>query len=99
MPSEVVQDATPAEVTPEPGKGALGTWRFQFLGSSRTLSRGLLLLQSWGEPVGKPSEVGVYVGQHLSFAIDGKVHKGRSQGQNRTREIRLSGIVGGLAET
>jgi len=29
MPFEVVHDTTPAEVTPELGKEALGTWRSQ----------------------------------------------------------------------
>ncbi len=27
MPADEVRDATPPEVTPEVGKGALGTWR------------------------------------------------------------------------
>ena len=36
--------------------------------------------------------------QHLSFILVGKAAE-ESQGQNRTREIRPSGIVGGLAET
>ena len=39
-PFEVVLDITPVEVTPEPGKGALGTWRTQ--GGPRT--------QSWEKP-------------------------------------------------
>jgi hypothetical protein len=36
-PFEVVRDTTPVWVTPTPGKGALGTWRYQ--GGPRTLSR------------------------------------------------------------
>jgi hypothetical protein len=42
---------------------------------------------------------GVYVCQRLSFAHIGQTPEGSGQGQNRTREIRLSGIVGGPAET
>jgi hypothetical protein len=38
------------------------------------------------------------VGQHLSFSSLGRQPKA-CQGQNRTRENRPSGIVGGLAET
>ena len=41
---------------------------------------------------------GVYVGQCLSLVAIGKATEG-GQGQNRTREIRPSGIVGGLVET
>lgn len=37
MPFEVVRDTTLAEVTPESGKGALGTWQSQI--GIRTLSR------------------------------------------------------------
>ena len=36
--------------------------------------------------------------QHLSFILVGKAAE-ESQGQNRTREIRPSGIAGGLTET
>jgi len=51
------------------------------------------------EETGKPSDGGVYVSEHLSIAAhrEGLVLEGR--GQNRIREIRLSGIAGGLAET
>ena len=51
------------------------------------------------EGTGKPSDGGVYVSEHLSIAAhrEGLVLEGR--GQNRTREIRLSGIEGGLVET
>ncbi|MFC1850343.1 hypothetical protein ACFL27_09150 [candidate division CSSED10-310 bacterium] len=37
--------------------------------------------------------------RHLSFIVNGKAAGGTNQGQNRTREIRPSGIVGGLEET
>ena len=42
---------------------------------------------------------GVYMSQHLSLLAPWEGREGTSQGQNRTREIRPSGIVGGLAET
>ena len=38
------------------------------------------------------------MGQHLSFTQAGKATTGADQGQNRTGEIPLSGIVGGPAE-
>ena len=47
-PFEVVHDTTPAEVTPEPGKEALGTWRFQ--GGPRTLSRDTPILEAGTSP-------------------------------------------------
>jgi hypothetical protein len=60
---------------------------------------------SWngGEGVGKPWKRGVDVSSHLSLRCDGKAYfpenDGQSRGQNRTWEIRLSGIAGGLGET
>jgi hypothetical protein len=41
----------------------------------------------------------VYAGQRLSFAPHGQATEGLHQGQNRTREIRPSGIAGRLVET
>ena len=86
-----------AEVTPTQGKGALGTWRFQ--GGARTLSRDEADPRSGDELMSKPANGGVYAGQGLSQAVTGKAHQGNCQGQNRTGEIPLSGIVGGLAGT
>ena len=58
--------------------------------------------ESWDEGTAKPCHRGVYGSERL------KLHRGReglslengvqSRGQNRTRESRPSGIVGGLAE-
>ena len=95
-PSEVVLDTTLARVTPAPGKGALGTWRSQ--DGPRTQSRESMHLED-----GTSLEVncyagGVYVSQHLSFPASGRLSE-ESQGQNRTREIRPSGIAGGPGET
>ena len=55
--------------------------------------------ESRGEGAGKPSDGGVHVGEHLSIVAlrEGLFLEGR--GQNRIREIRLSGIAGGPAET
>ncbi|GAG13960.1 unnamed protein product [marine sediment metagenome] len=47
----------------------------------------------------KPFKQGAYVGKHLSFGLNGKVLEGNAIAANRTREIRPSGMRGGLAET
>ena len=47
----------------------------------------------------KPLNQGAYVGKHLSFGLNGKVLRGNAIAANRTREIRPSGMRGGLAET
>src|SRR5215469_17024378 len=48
---------------------------------------------------GKPKRVGVYASERLSFTVAERPLGDRdSQGQNRNREIRLSGIVGGPSE-
>ncbi len=39
MPVEAVRDIALAEVTPFPGKGALGRWRAFWMGTGRTLIR------------------------------------------------------------
>ena len=63
---------------------------------------GQLVQESRGEGIGKPNEDGVNVSEHLSIVAfrEGRFLKNsEGQGQNRTREIRLSGIEGGLVET
>jgi len=52
-----------------------------------------------GEAVGKPSGVGVYTNQRLNLSKHGKAHGGHAKVWNRTREIWLSGILGGRRET
>ena len=47
----------------------------------------------------KPFDQEAYVGMHLSFVLNGKVLRGNAIAANRTREIRPSGMRGGLAET
>ena len=46
--------------------------------------------------MGKPIAQGVYVCQHLSFGVNREELSGKVKVANRTREIRPSGIVGGL---
>ena len=94
-PVEVMEDITLIRATPGRGKGALGTWRFATGAGHRA--------GHWsGTDLGdKPAGRGVYASQRLSLRSLGKVSHGLQsrQDQNRTREIRLSGIVGGPAET
>ena len=53
-----------------------------------------------GEEAGKPPARGVYAGQRLSLRTAGQarspINGVQSPGQNRTREIRPSGIAGRL---
>ena len=99
MSSEVALEVAPRWVTPTSGKGALGTGWFRCLIRIQAL---IWNHAGWGrgEGAGKRCERGVYVHQRLSFHSHGKARiqqDGRqSRGQNRTREIRPSGIVGGL---
>jgi len=60
---------------------------------------GVIRSESRGEGAGKPSDGGVNVSEHLSIVAswEGLFLEGR--GQNRIREIRLSGIEGGPVET
>jgi hypothetical protein len=44
-------------------------------------------------------KLGVYVGKHLNFGCIRKVVRGNAMVANRTREIRPSGMNGGLTET
>ena len=69
-------------------------------GQSRRFRDSTRKTQSWTEEgAGQPGGLGVDVRQHLSFSPHGKACIRASRGQNRTRDIRLSGIVGGLWET
>jgi hypothetical protein len=47
----------------------------------------------------KPRESGVNVNERLSLWHVGKAVRGQAMTANRTRETRLSGMIGGLAET
>jgi hypothetical protein len=88
-------------VTPRPGKGALGTWRPWRAAACLDAVPGDRADGHQGEGQGKPMGWGAYAGQRLSFPPSGKalVQKiVQGQGQNRTREIRPSGIAGRLWE-
>lgn len=97
MPADAAPDVAPLEVTPKAGEGALGTWRAE---GSPGLWAGICYAMIIRPRLsGKPGWRGVYMCQHLSF-LHLREDPGRTcQGQNRTREIRPSGIVGGLTET
>ncbi len=47
----------------------------------------------------KPFNQGTNAGERLSFGWNGKGYQGNAVAANRTREIRPSGMRGGLAET
>ena len=47
----------------------------------------------------KPCIQGANAGERLSFGMDGKGYRGNAVAANRTREIRPSGMRGGLTET
>ena len=47
----------------------------------------------------KPRESGVNMGERLTLRYVGKAVRGQAMTANRTRENRLSGMIGGLAET
>jgi hypothetical protein len=51
------------------------------------------------ESYSKPRELGVNVSERLSLWHVGKAVRGQAMTANRTRENRLSGMIGGLAET
>ncbi len=63
---------------------------------------GMNAMDSWNEGTGKLYGDGVYVSRHLSLGLYRKASIQKTNGgrdQNRTREIRLSGIAGRLTET
>jgi hypothetical protein len=72
MPSDGVQDATPCEVTPRAGKGALGTWRSQE-GQRRESEEPSME----DEPEGQRHVRGVDASQRLSLLIYRKALRGK----------------------
>jgi hypothetical protein len=64
---------------------------------------GAIRLGSWDEGAAKPCHRGVYGSERLKLPREREglsLENGvQSRGQNRTRESRPSGIVGGLVET
>ena len=91
-------EAAPARVTPDPGKGALGTrWPRQLV-RTRTQSRIRRCLRRGEGAMQTPPRRGEGCASTAVSRRGGRpaLRNGvQSRGQNRTREIRPSGIVGG----
>jgi hypothetical protein len=83
MPSEVVQDAIPSQVTPSTGKGALGTWRSQ--GDARTQSRDKSALEVGTSPEVNHSREGCMWASTLASPGMGRLP------EERPRSERYSG--------
>jgi len=101
-PLQAALEAVPARVTPVPGKGALGTRWPRQTGTHQTqswITRGL----HRGEGARQtPSRRGEGCASTAVSRAGGRpaLRNGvQNRGQNRTREIRPSGIVEGLQET
>ena len=75
MPSQEVVHISPTEVTPELGKGALGTWRpTQPYGGRPDKTGTYACYGSRGEAVGKPGVAGAYTNQRLNLSNLGKAY-------------------------
>lgn len=96
-PPEAVLATAPDAVTPSPGEGALGTWRFLRCDTSghRAGSRGSGLRE---RALGQTASRWGVCESALKPRRPRAGRKGTSQGQNRTRETRPSGIAGGPRE-
>jgi len=69
MSSQETDHVSPTEVTPELGKGALGTWRpTQPYGGRLDKTGTYAGYGSGGEAVGKPGVAGVYTNQRLNLS-------------------------------
>ena len=95
-PPEAVLDAALGPVAPVSGEGALGTWR-PMAEAASGLRSGEHRSSVRGRASGQTADAGVYASQRLSHAALWTGPRGTSQGQNRTRENRPSGIVGGAS--
>ena len=98
-PSEVAQEATPGEVTPRRGKGALGTWRASDGPVSGHRARVNTADSQDVEPEGKPIRQGVNASQRLNFGGIREGLLGKATVANRTRETRPSGMTWGACGT
>jgi len=101
MPSEVVQDTTLMRITPASGQGALGKWRAPQ--GSTAWTQGHIYIS--GDNFQGCRAGGITT---LPRGVCRRVLKsreawegplGKAAAANRTREIRPSGMRGGLAET
>ena len=99
MLPEVVLDATLPQVTPAVGEGALGKWRTPQRGTVWTLS------QVSGGQLDRCRAGGITMHPRgvRERALEPRGARegppGKAAAANRTREIRPSGMRGGLAET
>jgi hypothetical protein len=99
MPSEVVLDTTLTRVAPVPGEEALGKWRApnrqHRLGTDPGSGDNLTGCRAGG--ITMLSRGGC--GRALEPRATWEGPPGKAAAANRTREIRPSGMRGGLAET
>ena len=97
MPSDVVRDITPQEVTPLWGQRGsrymAGTGQAHMSGA---LTPGNMYCRDGVESVVKLPWGGVYAGQGLSLAGGQEGRQRKAMIDNRTRESRLSGMGRGL---
>src|SRR5438093_5788685 len=97
-PFEMARDAIPAEVTPRQGKGALGTWRSWNEATTGHRAGDCRTLAIRTSPKANRVREGCICASIPASSTQGRPSE-ESQGQNRTRESRPSGIVGGPGET
>ena len=96
-PPEAALDAALDPVTPGPGKGALGTWRLRLRDTSGHRA-GSRVSDTQERALGQTASVLGVCESALEPRRPWRGPRGTSQGQNRTRENRPSGIVGGPQE-
>ena len=102
MPLQAAFEAAPARVTPAPGKGALGTRWPRQSGTHQTQSwvtRGLHRGEGARQTPPRRGEGCASTAVSRAGGRPALRNGVQSRGQNRTREIRPSGIVEGLQET
>src|SRR5450755_2485167 len=101
-PLQAAFEAAPARVTPVPGKGALGTRWPRLSGTHQTQSWVTRRLHRGEGAWQTPPRRGEGCASTAVSRAGGRpaLRNGvQNRGQNRTREIRPSGIVEGLQET
>ena len=97
-PPEAARDAALDPVTPGPGKGALGAWRLRRRDASGHRA-GSRVSDTQERALRQTASARGVCESALEPRRPWRGPKGTSQGQNRTRENRPSGIVGGPQET
>ena len=95
-PFEAALDAVLVRVTPEPGKGALGTWRSYYRDGFRTLRRKMAVLLKQDELARKLTRQGADVCQHLSLTGVGKARGGKAKVRTGLGKTDRPGSQGGL---